>query len=187
MRSLNLATFFLIVVVASLGQRAKADIMTVFDATGTFTDGSNLSGTVTVDTDSGVVTDLDLILGFISDPPSPITFGLSFQALQAGGFYEVDGSSSSGDQISLIINLGSASSLVDYAGGPLANGTDSISTSYQLSTGPSSDSPILLFDGALASAASAPEPSSLIAWSGLIAVAVGVHRYRWRCAQSTAN
>jgi len=47
-------------VLLALASRAKADTYTTFEATGTFEDGSSLSGTVTIDMTIGLATAVDL-------------------------------------------------------------------------------------------------------------------------------
>jgi hypothetical protein len=74
------AAVLLCAILAVTGQ-AKAS-PTVFDATGTFTDGSSLSGTITIDPTSGLATAEDLFVsGGTSGYVSPLEFNLIPPAL----------------------------------------------------------------------------------------------------------
>lgn len=75
----------LILAIAFLGATsAKADLLTL-DASGTFADGATLSGTLTINTTTGVATAADLIVS----APDSLTFDfIQFQGL-AGPIYEI--------------------------------------------------------------------------------------------------
>ncbi len=107
------------------GPALKAASLT-FDATGTFSDGATLGGTIHIDTGSGTVTSSDLVITGNASL-SPITFDtVAFGGLQegAGGEnvwndIELGASAAPGWGIDLIVLLGPATSLVGYTGGDL--------------------------------------------------------------------
>ena len=118
----------------------RADITTIFDASGTFSDGSTLSGTVTIDVTSGTATSWDLTAGSYQF--------LSLDSQQnAGGAILLSGDDSSIAQLSLFIPV---AGLAGYTGG-------SLTTSSNLQLLPSFDQ-TQLTSGSLTSV---PEPSTL--------------------------
>jgi hypothetical protein len=71
-----IASALVIVLLSFGGGNARANTVT-FNATGTFSDGANLSGTITIDNSLGVVTMVDLIIS----APDAATFNvIGFQA-----------------------------------------------------------------------------------------------------------
>jgi hypothetical protein len=93
---------------------ARADVIRVFEASGVFTDGVTLGGTLTIDVTTGVVTAANLLLG------APISADLTVigGTGQEGGLAQTFASST----IYPLTVLGFLTpSLVGYDGGPLAS------------------------------------------------------------------
>jgi hypothetical protein len=177
---------------------ALADDVT-FTASGTFNDGASLGGTLVINTTTGVVESNGLDLTVVGgDAGSP---GLVFDT-STGIFIESDGtdnlaflnasdSADIGPHLELEINIGSASSLIGFAGGPLCyvpagypagypagDNCDFDYSSYQLFTeteqpvgGASLPAPAQLLGGSVAPA-TAPEPASLLLLAGPVAMLI---------------
>jgi hypothetical protein len=177
---------------------ALADDVT-FSASGTFIDGASLGGTLLINTGTGVVEsnglDLTVIGGHAGSP------GLVFDTL-TGSFVFSDGtdnlaeidatdSADRGPRLQLDINIGSASSLIGFTGGPLCfvpagfptgfpagDNCNSDYSSYQLFTeaeqpagGSSLPPPAQLLGGSVGPA-TAPEPASLLLLAGPAALLI---------------
>jgi hypothetical protein len=177
---------------------ALADDVT-FAASGTFTDGASLGGTLVIDTAAGVVQSNGLDLTVIGgDAGSP---GLVFDTLDSSGVFN-DGTDNlayinatdsvdRGPDLELEINIGSASSLIGFTGGPLCyvpaafptgfptgDNCSSDYSSYQLFTegeqpagGSSLPPPAQLLGGSVGPA-TAPEPASLLFLAGPVALLI---------------
>jgi hypothetical protein len=156
---------------------AQADVITTFDATGTFADGAALSGYLMIDETIGVVTAADLLM---SAPDS-----LAFTVVQAqqgnypvNGDYQIDfalASNPSGlPNLNFVIPVGS---LVDYAGGNLESFTQSVNGLASVLF-PAAGPFIGLEQGALTAA---PEPSSMLILSaGVLMLGAGAVYRRHR-------
>lgn len=99
--------------------RAVRADSTTFDASGTFGDGSALTGTVMIDTSTGLVTAIDLSVG----PPGNVgpltTFVQSTLAAQTAT--AVDATGTGGSELFLLLPDGS---LIGYAGSDLCSTTE---------------------------------------------------------------
>ena len=114
----SLLAVLLPAVLLSLGAtQALADTITVFDASGSFADGSTLSGTIDIDVTTGVATGVDLTVS----APDSVTFTVipSQHSIGGGSFIEA-GSLASRD----VVTLGITGSLVGYDGGALGSFRD---------------------------------------------------------------
>jgi hypothetical protein len=96
----------------------RADLITTFDATGTFDDGSTLSGTVTIDVTTGGATAIDLT----TSPPDPFSFSTIINQFSTSGRSLIVGDKPAGNA-HLIFDIPEAN-LVGYTGGTLS--TDSV-------------------------------------------------------------
>jgi hypothetical protein len=114
----SLLEVLLLAVLLSLGvTQASADTITVFDASGTFADGSTLSGTIDIDVTTGVATGVDLTVS----APDSVTFTVIPSQHPIGGASFIEaGSLASHD----VITLGVTGSLVGYDGGALGSSSD---------------------------------------------------------------
>jgi len=102
---------------ASSGE-AWADVIQNFDASGIFQSGSRLSGTVTIDTTTGVAESANLLIG----APASLTF-TALAAQQYNGIaYNLDFLTST---TRLQLGLGGVSNLINYSGGTLVAAGDS--------------------------------------------------------------
>src|SRR5262245_6374104 len=110
----------LLLILGMFGQ-AKAGVIRTFEASGTFQDGEDLSGTVTIDVTAGVVTAVDLDIGWRD---LFFTFIQDRGANRFGDYFIQTGTAASGLPIFDIIISGS---LVDYLGGPMASSTQTAS------------------------------------------------------------
>lgn len=108
-----------LVLVSVAAMNAKADVITAFSATGTFVDTATLTGSVFIDTTTGVVTGVFL---FVSAPDTLLFNTLQNQAANfptAGDYAIQSGVTQSGLPN---FNFGVAtSSLIGYSGGPIAS------------------------------------------------------------------
>jgi hypothetical protein len=182
----------------SVAGMALADDVT-FTATGSFDDGASLGGTLVINTTAGVVEsnglDLTVIGGNAGSP------GLVFDTLDATGVFndgvdnlaylDASDSSESGPGLQLEINIGSASSLTGFTGGPLCyvpatfptgypdeDNCGAYYSSYQLFT--ESEQPGVSFSragpaqltGGSVSQSTAPEPASLLLLAGPVALLI---------------
>jgi len=108
-----LATLLLAVCAPS----AHADIISTFDASGTFGDGSALTGTITIDTSNGLVTATDL---FVGSPGNVGPFTSFVQSLPSGQT-AIDTTGAGGSELFLMLGAGS---LVGYSGSDLCSTTE---------------------------------------------------------------
>jgi hypothetical protein len=178
---------------------ALADDVT-FAASGTFNDGATLGGTLVINTGTGVVESGGLDLTVVGGEAGP---GLVFDTLTSPGsdvysdgtdnLAEIDASDSAdpGPHLQLEINIGSASSLIGFTGGPLCyvpagfpvgfpsgDNCNSNYSSYQLfeeseqpASGASRPPPAELLGGSVGPA-TAPEPASLLLLAGPLALLI---------------
>jgi PEP-CTERM motif len=160
-------------VMLAAGLSARADVMETFDVTGTFTDNTTVSGTVIIDTTTGVFESGDLSY-----------LGESFDVLvlteddSAGDAFVFELSTSSGPIPRLVMGI-VGDNLIGYSGGPLCSLTDNVCTggggghSFYAPTG---DTNVLLDSGSLVAVAT-PEPSTIAMFgTGLLGFAVAMRR-----------
>jgi hypothetical protein len=110
---------------AALACSASAD--TLFDATGTFSDGSTLGGTITIDTSTGTITDTELTdsyLGtafpFIFDDCDPFCSPAPQKTAAVGLIFLVEGAPYEDEMVFILHGLPAA--LVGYNGGSIYDG-----------------------------------------------------------------
>jgi PEP-CTERM motif len=143
---------------------ARADTFQLFDVTGTFDNGSVLSGTATIDTTLGTVTNSD----FVVSGPFAATFlnDIYAQEVSSVGYVIFSRDSSN----FLILNL-PGGSLVGYQGGGISNLSSADNTG--------SGAVIDLVSGQFAAAPSGvtPEPSTLVLLgTGILSLAGAARR-----------
>lgn len=158
--------FLLAPVLLASALAAHASTIAVFDASGTFQDGSVLSGTLTINTTTGVITAVDLIIG------SPVSSTQTIVAAQIQNLYGVGqyGVNARNADSTLDFDFGivDGTSLVGYTGGAITS-----SNLFNKVTHMAFD-PIT--NGTLTPAA-APEPSSLVLLgTGLLGVCGALRR-----------
>jgi hypothetical protein len=138
---------------------AKADNIVTFNATGTFTDNSTLSGTVTIDTTTGAATAMDVT----ASSPISITFNSYVDSFYSSGDgeYLIEGYDS-GAQNELILGV-PVSSLIGYGGGALAGVTSTpFDTASEFEPTGGEGTPVPLDTGALtAPGMTTPAPATL--------------------------
>lgn len=137
---------------------ARADVITTFNATGTFADGATLSGTVTIDSTTGVMTAADL---GISAPDNLTLTNLYFQEANypLSGIYE--GAVNAGPTYPVLIFGMPVSTLDGYDGGDLLS-TSQTTSGYTSALYLSSTDINPLSQGTLSPV---PEPSSIVVLS----------------------
>jgi len=155
---------------------------TVFTASGTFSDGSTLSGTVTINTTTGAVTGADLLWTDVAAPLSTdILLGVVFGNLQ------LSAEDTTGvDYIELDFPFNSQSFPVGYAGGPLCSNSDTAGFCYSdtsLAGANLTPTPLVVYleQGSLTPPAGvpAPEPRGLLLLSiGLLGLMGVIRRKR---------
>ncbi len=159
------------------GLSARADVMETFDVTGTFTDNTTVSGTVVIDTTTGVFESGDLsylaesfdVLVLTEDDPLGDAF-----------IFELSTSSGPIPRLAMAIV---GDNLVGYSGGPLCSLTVDVCRGggggvsiYE----PTNDTNVPLNSGSLAAVAT-PEPSTIaMLGMGLLGFAVAMRR-RFLC------
>ena len=167
---------------------AFADSFTTFNINGTFTDGTTLSGTVTIDTTAGHITAANIWYsgdgqwytslgsqGPYDVPPTPVAY-TAFIGL--AGSYSEFGLSFTGTS--------ALDSLVGYTGGNLCSQASPCSIPGESGNGVSDwfngTRTVLLQSGSMtasaATGASVPEPSSLLLFVGGLGAAAGMCRQR---------
>jgi hypothetical protein len=146
---------------------AAADVIRTFEASGTFNSGSVLSGTVTIDTTTGIAEAVDLV----ASAPASLDFTfIQFQAVLPGLFYEIITGPTAVGLPNFNFGPLDTTTLINYDGGPLYPGSDIFYSSDRFD---------VITNGALTAI---PEPSS---WAllgiGLLGVSM-IRRYRpgWR-------
>lgn len=160
---MRLRTILAVSVLALMPLLARADSITTFNASGTFTDGATLSGTIDINTTLGTVTGINLVT---SAPDSLIfNFIQSQGQLTSNIFYVQGGTAASGLPN---LNLGIwAGSLVGYSGGGLYPGSDIWYSNSNI---------IVLQSGDLTPSA-VPEPATFaLLGTGLLGLAGAVRR-----------
>jgi len=122
-------------VLLALTCQAKADIITTFDVTGTFVDGSSMTGNVKIDTTTGAATAMDITLGapdsFVFSSANPSYELATFPNYGPSAINQVQSVILLSPSITITDNtlgdylwpdislLTETSSLVGYSGGPL--------------------------------------------------------------------
>ncbi len=152
----------------------------LFDASGSFTDGSTLAGTITIDPTSGLATAEDLsISGGRSGYPSPLIFDLTPPALtqannQGAGNVWLDGSDLSNSwQLQVDIP---GPTLVGYAGGDLVVSSFPPDGTYFTAFGEGGAN---LVSGTL-TAVTAPAPPTIVLLASALLTAGAFHFVRRR-------
>ncbi len=148
----SVATLCLAAVLASPG--ARADVISTFDASGTFADGAKLGGDIVIDTTTGALVSIDLTA---SAPQNLNNTAVAADSYVSGyaGFLVAAGTNSTFPAIILLLD---ATSLVNYTGGIIYSTSDrslTLATS-DIEINPSSFD--LLTSGTLTEV---PEPVSL--------------------------
>jgi hypothetical protein len=163
-------------VILYFADRAKAAVIVDFNASGSFQDGSSLSGTITIDTAIGMATAADLTVGTPGgmelNSASPNDFGVipDFISTPSGEAYEIRLFASK--QFSLIfareelINIIlPVESLEGYSGGSIALGGGRLDSGYFngfLSPQPSGLQSDLSFGELTAVSTAVPEPTAIV-------------------------
>ena len=159
-----------------LGADLAESVNRFFDAAGTFTDSATLSGTVTIDTTTGVVT---TVAFKVSTPDSVTLDSIYFQQADypVAGIYETVADTTATPPYPGIAFGIPLSSLVGYDGGELISDTQPGNGGYVTGLYLSSTDIIALSQGTLSSV---PEPSSILVLSTaalvLVAATVGWRR-----------
>lgn len=96
----------------------RADSTSTFDASGTFGDGSTLTGTVMIDTSDGLVTAIDLSVGSPLDVGPLTTF---VQETSGAGQVVIDVTGTGGSELYLLLP---GASLMGYGGSDLCSTTE---------------------------------------------------------------
>ena len=194
MRKLAKSTFrtavLLCAVLALVGQAKASPI--VFDASGSFTDGSTLSGTLTIDPTSGVATAEDLSLtGGSAGYVSPLTFVATPPALvqtnNAGASHVWLDSSDLTNTWQLRVDI-PGPTLVGYAGGDLVVSSFPPDGTFFTASGEGGGN---LISGSL-TAVTTPAPPSIVLLASALLTAGGFHSVRRRrsslvCAAAPLN
>ncbi len=159
----------LVLAVAAISLSSTKADAAVFYASGIFEDGSVLSGTLTIDTIAGLITDSNLVVG----PPSAFTFTVIVNQgdLPAPFFYSVrvrNAGATEDFSFGLLTH-----SLVGYTGGEICSlATPTCSYSNLLNTGTNLAEPAL----SSGSLSDVPEPATV----ALVGTAVALLRLRRR-------
>lgn len=138
---------------------ARAD--TIFIASGTFQDGSTLSGTLTINTATGLITSADLIVQYNISPSVTETFANILG--QTPSTVDLEGNLFS----SLFFDI-SASTLMGYSGGALCSTSVACAGSIVTDVSPANGITGVPFNDFLTSGmltstvATAPEPSTVV-------------------------
>lgn len=176
-RRVALATgFVLACVLGAWTGTARADVIETFAALGAYHSGSSLSGTLTIDTTAGSISAVDLLIS------APENFVLT-SLIDSGDLYGPGTTSLYGyPNASTFVVLLLPSSLVGYAGGPIASDNFSLNgaaSDIGIYGSPNPDDSLV--QGSLTEV---PEPSSLITFGsglGVLSLTWFVRRRRPRC------
>lgn len=134
------------VLVALAAGAARADTIQTFVASGTFASGSVLSGTVTIDTTTGLATAVDLTVG----APDSLTFTFIQVQGAEGSFQVIQAGTAATGLPNFDFAANNAITLVNYTGGSISNESDIFYSSTHQDG---------LLNGALTPT---PEPSSIL-------------------------
>lgn len=146
---------------SSLVKRAHADTIDTFDASGTFVSGSTLSGTVTIDVTTGLVSAVDLTAG----APDSLNFTfLQFQGyIPAYDGYDVQTGTAAVGLPNLNLLLASnGTNLIGYDGGTIFSLSNPSGASFVSDIFYSSTKLDGLEQGTLSPVVPVPEPSTLL-------------------------
>jgi len=164
---------------AVIGQAKASPVL--FDASGSFTDGSTLSGTITIDPTSGLATAEDLtVSGGTSGYVSPLTFDLTPPALtqannQGAGHVWLDGSDLS-NSWQLQVDIAKPT-LIGYAGGNLVVSSFPPDGTYFTAFGEGGAN---LVSGKLAEVVTTPAPPTIVLLVSALFTAGAFHFVRRR-------
>jgi hypothetical protein len=176
------------VTVSAWGDRARADTIVTFNASGTYQDGGALSGTLTIDTTTGTITAADLTVGAPDSftVTSLVSAYTGYSSLEQAYSVDVVGSS----DVPQVILLLATSSLVGYDGSQIY-GVDDLSPGNYASDLTRVDiSHSLLESGTMTSNAAtpAPEPNTIaLLGCGLLGLGLVYSRKRSRRDTTAAH